>query len=90
MAKEYVAAPDADDPGVLVLSRFAGAAERLLDVQLVVPCDTGAIADTLQRTLHTSLDERRQRHQALLAEIRRHDVHRWRGMFLDTSKETSS
>jgi trehalose 6-phosphate synthase len=82
VAKEFVAAQDADDPGVLVLSRFAGAAEQLRDALLVNPYDTQATADTIQLALHMPLDERRQRHERLLEEVRRHDVHWWRRRFL--------
>jgi trehalose 6-phosphate synthase len=88
VAKEYIAAQDPADPGVLVLSRFAGAAEQLTDALLVNPYDTQATADAIQRALHMSLDERRLRHQRLLAEIRAHDVHWWREQFLGTLIET--
>jgi trehalose 6-phosphate synthase len=88
VAKEYVAAQDPDDPGVLVLSRFAGAAEQLTDALLVNPYDTQAVADAIQRALNMTLDERRQRHQRLLAQIREQDVHWWRNRFLDALMET--
>jgi len=83
VAKEFIAAQDPADPGVLVLSRFAGAAEQLHEALLVNPYDTGQTAETIQRALHMPLAERRQRHQALLARIRTHDVHGWRTAFLD-------
>jgi trehalose 6-phosphate synthase len=88
VAKEYVAAQDPDNPGVLVLSRFAGAAEQLTDALLVNPYDTQAVADAIQRALNMTLDERRQRHQRLLAQIREQDVHWWRNRFLDALMET--
>jgi trehalose 6-phosphate synthase len=84
VAKEYIAAQDPDDPGVLVLSRFAGAAEQLTDALLVNPYDTGATADAIHRALHMPLDERKMRFQRLLAEIRIHDIHWWREQFLQS------
>lgn len=82
VAKEFVAAQDPDDPGVLVLSRFAGAAEQLDEALLVNPFDTARTAETIQRALQMPLAERRERHTALLARIRTHDVHWWRSGFL--------
>ncbi|MDZ4358514.1 MAG: trehalose-6-phosphate synthase, partial [Variovorax sp.] len=82
VAKEFVAAQDPDDPGVLVLSRFAGAAEQMREALLVNPYDTTRTAETMQRALQMPLDERQRRHQALLTGIREHDVHGWRQRFL--------
>src|SRR5258708_31017057 len=82
VAKEYVAAQDPDDPGVLVLSRFAGAAEQLTDGLLVNPYDTDAIAAAVHQALRMPLEERRARHHRLLAEIRTHHAHWWRHEFL--------
>ena len=88
VAKEYVAAQDAAAPGVLVLSRFAGAAEQLGDDALLVnPYDTQGTADAIQYALHMPLDERRARHARLLATIRRHDVHAWHRRFLQLLTE---
>lgn len=87
VAKEFVAAQDADDPGVLVLSRFAGAAEQLRDALLVNPYDTQGTADAIQQALHMPLNERRERHARLLAQVKARDVHWWRGQFLDALME---
>ncbi|MCU0928679.1 MAG: alpha,alpha-trehalose-phosphate synthase (UDP-forming) [Burkholderiaceae bacterium] len=88
VAKEYVAAQDPADPGVLVLSRFAGAAEQLGDDALLVnPYDTQGTADAIQHALRMPLDERRARHARLHARIRDHDVHRWHREFLQILKE---
>lgn len=87
VAKEYIAAQDPADPGVLVLSRFAGAAEQLTDALLVNPYDIQATAEAIERALRMPLDERRLRHERLLAEIRRHDVHWWRERFLSALTE---
>lgn len=84
VAKEYIAAQNADDPGVLVLSRFAGAAEQLKEALLVNPYGVHGTAETIQQALRMPLEERQRRHQALLARIREHDVHWWRRRFLDT------
>ena len=83
VAKEYVAAQDPADPGVLVLSRFAGAAEQMKDALLVNPYDTEATAEAIQRALHMPLEERRARHERLLAGMRAEDVHWWCRQFLD-------
>ncbi len=90
VAKEFVAVQDPQDPGVLVLSRFAGAAEQLGDALLVNPYDTQATADAIQRALHMPLEERCQRHQRLMAQIRAHDVHWWRRQFLAALMETGA
>ncbi|MEO8299009.1 MAG: trehalose-6-phosphate synthase [Burkholderiales bacterium] len=82
VAKEYIAVQDPRDPGVLVLSRFAGAAEQLREALLVNPYDIQATAQAFQRALQMPLGERVERHAALLATIRRHDVHAWRRGFL--------
>ena len=84
VAKEYVAAQDPADPGVLVLSRFAGAAEQLEEALLVNPYDTSGTAQAIQQALQMPLAERQERHGKLLERIRRHDVHWWRRSFLET------
>ncbi len=83
VAKEFIAAQDPADPGVLVLSRFAGAAEQLEDALLVNPYDIDGTADAIQRALQMPLEERQARHQKLLKSIRTYDVHWWRKKFLD-------
>jgi trehalose 6-phosphate synthase len=64
VAKEYVAAQDPDDPGVLVLSRFAGAARQLDSSVLVNPHDPDDMADGLDTALRMPLSERRDRWQS--------------------------
>ncbi len=83
VAKEFVVSQDAQDPGVLVLSRFAGAAEQLQEALLVNPYDTEGMADAIQTALTMPLEERQQRHARLMQRIREHDVHWWRRSFLD-------
>lgn len=83
VAKEYVAAQDPDDPGVLILSRFAGAAEELGDALLVNPYDLDEIAEALKIALELPLEERRERHAALLAAVTSHDTFAWARTFLE-------
>ena len=83
VAKEYVAMQNEADPGVLVLSRFAGAAEQMREALLVNPYDIPATAQAIQRALRMPLAERRERHAALLRQITEHDVHEWSRNFLD-------
>lgn len=89
VAKEFIAAQDPADPGVLVLSRFAGAAEQLKEALLVNPYDSDGTAESIQLALQMPLHERQRRHQKLLERIRRQDVHWWRKSFLDTLSQIS-
>ena len=88
VAKEFIAAQDPADPGVLVLSRFAGAAEQLLDALMVNPYDIDGTAKTIQRALHMPLNERLVRYHNLLKIIRTQDVHWWRSAFLAALEST--
>ena len=83
VAKEYVAAQDEDDPGVLVLSRFAGAAEDLTDAVIVNPYDADEVAHALEEAIRMPLDERQRRHGELMKRIRKNDVVHWREAFLE-------
>jgi trehalose 6-phosphate synthase len=87
VAKEFLAAQNAEDPGVLILSRFAGGAEQLGEALLVNPYDTHGTAEAIQRALTMPLGERMERHGALMATIRKYDVHWWRRAFIDALKE---
>ena len=82
VAKEFIAAQDPADPGVLVLSRFAGAAEQLQEALLVNPYDAHSTANSIDQALQMPLAERIARHQQLLARIQAQDVHWWSGRFL--------
>lgn len=82
VAKEYVAAQDEEDPGVLILSRFAGAAPQMQDAVLVNPHSPEEVSDAIKQALAMPLEERRRRHQALLASVRDEDVVRWREHFV--------
>ena len=82
VAKEYVAMQDPADPGVLVLSRFAGAAEKMQEALLVNPYDIPATAESIHRALQMPLGERQERHAALMKNVLDHDVHQWTRSFL--------
>jgi trehalose 6-phosphate synthase len=82
VAKEYVAAQDPEDPGVLILSRFAGAAVDFRRALLVNPYDAESVAGALAQALAMPLEERRARHEALLAKVYEYDVDRWQREFL--------
>lgn len=84
VAKEYVAAQDPEDPGVLVLSRFAGAAHELGEGALLVnPYDVETIADALARAASMPLEQRRQRYQAMMEAVTTNDVFHWCRHYLD-------
>jgi len=82
VAKEFIAAQDGANPGVLVLSQFAGAAEELQEALIVNPYDTDGTADTIREGLEMPLEERCERHEALLARIRKQDARAWLTAFL--------
>jgi trehalose 6-phosphate synthase len=84
VAKEYIAAQDPEDPGVLILSRFAGAAIELGRALLVNPYDPESVAGAIAQALAMPLEERRARHQELLAAILDYDIDRWQQEFLAT------
>jgi trehalose 6-phosphate synthase len=83
VAKEYVAAQDSEDPGVLILSRFAGAACALTEALLVNPHDTSAIAQAIQRALQMPLAERQMRWNSMMSYLEANDVHGWRRACLE-------
>jgi len=68
---------------VLILSRFAGAAEDLEEALVVNPYDVDDVANAMQRALNMSFAERSERHRALLTRVRARDVRHWREQFLE-------
>ena len=84
VAKEYVAAQDVGDPGVLILSKFAGASEDMSEALIVNPYDYDGIAKALHRALSMPLTERVWRHNALMEKLRSADAARWRFDFIET------
>ena len=87
VAKEYVAAQDPEDPGVLILSSFAGAAEELHEALIVNPHDTDEMAQQMYHALKMPLEERKWRHEKLLARVRESDAGTWMQNFLDVLEE---
>jgi trehalose 6-phosphate synthase len=87
VAKEFVAAQDPADPGVLVLSTLAGVAHELGAAVLVNPYDSRGMAHAMQQALNMPLGERRDRHQAMLAALRRNCIQRWHGRFVGALDE---
>lgn len=84
VAKEYVAAQDPENPGVLILSQFAGAAMQLKDALLVNPHSIEHVSETIKLALEMPLAQRRKRHEKLLVSVRDDDVVRWREDFVTT------
>jgi trehalose 6-phosphate synthase len=82
VAKEFIAAQDADDPGVLILSRFAGAARECKEALIVNPYDTEGVGNAINRALSMPLEERKQRHAALYQVLADNDISHWADRFL--------
>lgn len=81
VAKEYVAAQNPDDPGVLVLSKMAGAAAELDAAVIVNPYDRDAVARQLARAIDMSLAERRDRWCSMMEKLKKNDIHLWHENF---------
>jgi len=77
VAKEYVAAQNPADPGVLVLSKFAGAASELDTALLVNPHDIEGMAKTMATALSMPLVERRMRWEAMMEKLRKNTIRQW-------------
>jgi len=91
VAKEYVAAQDAADPGVLILSRFAGAAAEFKEGALLVnPYDPDSVAAAMARAIAMPLAERKTRHAALYATLLTNDISKWGDRFLSNLMGTKS
>jgi trehalose 6-phosphate synthase len=89
VAKEYVAAQDPSDPGVLILSPFAGAADELTSAVIANPYDPDAVAEALQMAMQMPFEERSERWRAMMEVLRRNDVTAWRKSFLRSLDERS-
>jgi trehalose 6-phosphate synthase len=87
VAKEYVAAQNPSDPGVLVLSKFAGAANELDAALLVNPHDVDGMARTIATALSMPLTERRMRYEAMMKKLRGHSIQQWFADFVDALQE---
>jgi trehalose 6-phosphate synthase len=88
VAKEYVAAQYPEDPGVLVLSRFAGAAAELDGALIVNPHETEAVGEAIRTALEMPRAERRERHRSMYRQLADNDVDRWAGRFLTALAES--
>jgi trehalose 6-phosphate synthase len=82
VAKEFVASQNPADPGVLVLSRFAGAARQLKEALLVNPNSPEEVAEALKRALAMDHGERVRRWTALFENVQREDVTAWRDAYV--------
>jgi trehalose 6-phosphate synthase len=90
VAKEYVAAQNPRDPGVLVLSRFAGAARQMKAALIVNPYSREDVADAIKRGLTMSQAERIERWEALMSGVKSEDVSAWRDAFVAALKVSQS
>ncbi len=82
VAKEYVAAQRPENPGVLILSQFAGAAQELKSALIVNPYDIEATAAAIDRALDMSLEERKDRWNDMIAALRANSIDNWTNRFL--------
>jgi trehalose 6-phosphate synthase len=90
VAKEYVAAQNPADPGVLVLSKFAGAANELDTALLVNPHDIDGMARAIATALSMPLAERRLRWEAMMVKLRKGTIQQWFADFVDTLETSQS
>jgi trehalose 6-phosphate synthase len=81
VAKEYVAARD-DEDGVLVLSKFTGAATELLEALVVNPYDTEGVAEAIHQGLEMNRGERLMRMQRMRRHVMDHNIYRWAASIL--------
>jgi trehalose 6-phosphate synthase len=82
VAKEFVAAQDPDDPGVLVLSEFAGAAAQLKQALIVNPHDVQSVSLAISKALQMDRIERMERYQSMMTNITAYDIAGWAESFL--------
>jgi trehalose 6-phosphate synthase len=87
VAKEYVAAQDPDEPGVLILSRFAGAALQMKDALIVNPFSIDDVAEAIRRGLTMDKAERKRRWETLMHGVTTEDVTAWRDGFVSALQE---
>jgi trehalose 6-phosphate synthase len=87
VAKEYVAAQNPDDPGVLVLSKFAGAANELETALLVNPHDIDGMARIITMAVSMPLLERRMRWEAMMAKLQQGSIQQWFTGFVETLEQ---
>jgi trehalose 6-phosphate synthase len=83
VVKEYVASQSPDNPGMPILSCFAGAAQELGEAILINPYDREGVAEAILHGLEMPLDERKERWAAMMATLRRNDAESWRCRFVE-------
>jgi trehalose 6-phosphate synthase len=88
VAKEYVASQNPEDPGVLILSRFAGAAEQMGEALLVNPFSREELSEAIHKALTMPLEERVRKWRALMRVVQDTDVSLWRDQFVDCLRTT--
>ena len=89
VAKEYVAAQNPEDPGVLILSRFAGAAEQMGEALLVNPFSREELSEAIKKALTMPLKERIRKWEALMQVVRDTDVGVWRDSYVGALRKVA-
>src|SRR5262249_46772904 len=90
VAKEYVASQPAEDPGVLILSCFAGAARELGEAVIVNPFAIEGMAEAILQRLNSPVGERKERWVAMMKVLERNDIAAWRESFVRALSATDS
>lgn len=90
VAKEFVAAQDPADPGVLILSNLAGAARELSAALQVNPYDVRGVSHAMQAALSMPLNERRERHVDMMKVLRKNDIAAWTRRFMEALEQTQA
>jgi trehalose 6-phosphate synthase len=83
VVKEYLASQDPENPGMPVLSCFAGAAHELAEAIIVNPFDREGMAEAILQGLDMPVTERRERWHAMMTTLRRNDANAWRRHFIE-------
>ena len=89
VAKEFVAAQSPDDPGILIISRFAGAARELSDALVVNPYDTDGVANAINRALTMRRRERVERWSSMMGVLEDNDLTAWRRKYVGALRRTA-
>jgi trehalose 6-phosphate synthase len=88
VAKEYVAAQDPEDPGVLVLSQFAGAAQELDGALIINPHEAEGMVEAIRHALEMPLQDRKERQNRMFEHLAANDIDRWSERFLTALGES--
>jgi len=89
VAKEYIASQPADNPGVLILSCFAGAARELEATVIVNPFDIEGVAEAIVRGLNMPIGERKERWVAMMKVLEHNNIAAWRERFVRALSATA-